>query len=189
MRRRGQGGVLPQDRQLELLQRLARVDAELVREPLPRPGVGCQRLSLPITPIEGSHELAPEPLPHRVLENRPVQLRHQSGVLAQREAYVVGVLLRHEAQLVEPDRLRFGEGRSPDVGKGRSAPQAERLLQRRGRRSRVIPQALVPRAPLEAREPADVGLIGRDRQSVPGRHPLDQLDIADLTQAFRTPWM
>ena len=128
MRRRGQGRVLPQDRQLELLQRLARVDTELVGEPLPRPGVGCQRVSLPVTPIEGGHQLAPEPLAHRVLEHRPIQLRHQSGVLAQREPYVVGVLLCHQAQLVEPDRLRLGEGRTPDVGQGGSAPQAERLL-------------------------------------------------------------
>ena len=128
IRRRGQGRVLPQDRHLELLQRLARVDTELVGEPLPRPGVGCQRVRLPITPVEGGHQLAPEPLAHRVLEDGPIQLRHQGGVLAQREAHVVGVLLRHEAQLVEPDRLRFGEGRTPDVGQSRSAPQAERLL-------------------------------------------------------------
>ena len=56
--------------------------------------------------------------------------------------------------------------------------------QRRGRRSRVIPQALVASPLLEAREPTDVGLIGHDRQSVPGRHPLDQLDVADLAKCL-----
>ena len=119
-----------------------------------------------------------------MLEDGPIQLRHHGGVLAQREAHVVGVLLRHDTQLVEPGRLGFGEGSIPDVGQSRTTPQAERFSQRLGRRSRVIPQPLGAGPLLEAGEPTDVGLIRHDRQSVTGRHPLDQLDLADLAQCL-----
>ena len=62
-----EGGVLDEDRLLQLLEGGAGLEPELLPEVVGGPPVGAQRLSLPSRAVEGEHELAPQRLPQRVL--------------------------------------------------------------------------------------------------------------------------
>ena len=65
-RRQRQLGVLAQDRRLELLQRLARLEPEPVRQLAPRTLIGVERIGLAVAPVEREHQLVPEALAERV---------------------------------------------------------------------------------------------------------------------------
>ncbi len=67
--------VLAQDRLLELLQRRARVDPELVHERPARVLVGVERLGLPPGAVERQHLLPAQALSQRVLPHEGGELR------------------------------------------------------------------------------------------------------------------
>ena len=83
------------------MQRLARLDAQVVDERLPRLGVGLQGLGLPIGPVEGEHLLRAEPFPQRVLAYEQVELAESLFVTAERELAVDPVHQRCQPQFVE----------------------------------------------------------------------------------------
>ena len=56
-----------EDRLLESLQGLARLDAELVDERLTRLPIGVERVGLPAGAVEGEHLLGAQTLPERML--------------------------------------------------------------------------------------------------------------------------
>ena len=84
-------------------------------------------------PVEGDQQLAPEPLPGRVGRHQPLQLPHQPGVPAGGQAPVDQDLGGGQAQLLQPGRLGLGPRLVGELGQGRAAPEAERLLQQPGR--------------------------------------------------------
>ena len=91
---------MAEDRLLEPLQRLARLDAEIVDERPPRLGVGLERVRLPVGAIEGQHLLRAEPLPQRMLGHEDAQLSENLLVPAEGEVAVDPVHQRCQPQLV-----------------------------------------------------------------------------------------
>ena len=108
-RRRLEGRVVAEDRLLEPLQCLARLDAEVVDERAARLGVGVERLRLPVGAVEGEHLLRAEPFPQRVLAHEQVQLAENLFVPAEREVAVDPVHQRRQPQLVELRHLVAAE--------------------------------------------------------------------------------
>ena len=76
---------MTEDSGLEVLQLGARLDAELVDEMGAGALEGSQRLGLPPGSVEGEHELAPEPLPQRMVPDQGFELCHQLPGSAQGE--------------------------------------------------------------------------------------------------------
>ena len=93
-RREVQGGVLPQDRLLELAQLSAGLDAELVDEHLAGRAVDLKRLGLAAATVQAEHQLAAEPLAERVLLDESLQLADELAVAAEREVGLDALLQR-----------------------------------------------------------------------------------------------
>lgn len=66
-RRRGQRRIGPQDPLVQLSQERARVDTELVGQPLADVRVHAERLGLPAVPVEDEHQQSAESFAERVL--------------------------------------------------------------------------------------------------------------------------
>ena len=111
------------------MQRLARLDAEVVDERPPRVGVCIERVRLPVGAVEGEHLLPAEPFPQWMLTHEQVQLPENLFVTAEREVAVDPVHQRRQSQLVELRDLVSAEGLELDSGQGRAAPKRERFLQ------------------------------------------------------------
>ena len=94
--------VLHKDRLLQALQRLTRVDPQLVDERASRPLVRVKRFRLSARAVEGEHELAVESLPKPVLRRQRFQLWNELVVAAEREIGVDPLLERREPELLQP---------------------------------------------------------------------------------------
>ena len=169
-RRRVDGGVLPQDRPLELLQGRRRLDAERLDELAARAPVGLERIRLPAGAVEGEHQLRPEALAIGVLAHELLELGHERVVPPAGEVGVQPPLERAEPQLLEAAALVAGERKLAEVGQRRAAPELERRGERRrlvGRPPRLAREQLVDAVEVElARlQPQPVG-------AAPGLDPL-----------------
>ena len=122
-RRRIEHGFLVEDRALQLLQRAARVDPELVGEHPAGILVRVERLRLPTTAVQGQHELPAQPLAEGVLRQEPLELRDEIALASELELGVESILERGEAQLVEARDLGLGEGLVAEVGQRRPSPE------------------------------------------------------------------
>ena len=103
-RRRGRD-LLPQHRLLQGLQFLAGLDPQLTGQHRAGPPVGGQRISLPPAPVQRQHQQPPQPLPHRIPGDQPLQLPGR---------------LRRQAQLsidtaTESDNLHAATRNGPSV--------------------------------------------------------------------------
>ena len=121
--------VLPQDRLLELLQGLARLDAELVGERSPRVLVGGERVSLTARAVEREHQLAAQALPEGVLRDEAFELRHELGVASQRQVCLDPSLDGDETKLLEANDRRLRERLVREVVERRPAPERQRFAQ------------------------------------------------------------
>ena len=155
---------MAQDRLLEALQRLTRLQAELLHQLRSRQPVGLERLRLAIGPVEREHQLAAQPLPQRVLADEPLELAHQVGVAAVLEVGFDPLLESRQAQLLEPRDLGLREALVGQVGECRPAPEGERLMELLGALARAAPGLMDE--PLEA---GQVGLLRPDVKHVSGR--------------------
>ncbi|CAM5261414.1 hypothetical protein STANM309S_03315 [Streptomyces tanashiensis] len=118
---------------------------------------------------------SPQPLPQRLLPDRPLQLRDQHGrVTARGQLGRRPLLHRVQPQRVEPGRLTRRERRVPYVGERRPPPEPERLPQQPGRAPGVARRAGPRTLPCERLEPQDVHVRDgvRDGQPVPGGREL-----------------
>ena len=145
--------VVAQDAGLELLEGLARLDAELVGEPLAGLGVDGDRLFAAAAAVERGHEQRPQPLSGRVLVDQAAHARDQLAVPALLQRQVAAVFQRGERAprpAARPRRPGAGSpvrrrarrparGRSPRPGSRRRAagcpPRRRPRPARRGRRS------------------------------------------------------
>ena len=82
---RRERGVVAQDRALELLQRRARLDPELLHEQPPPLAVGRERVRLAPGPVQRRHQLTARLLPQRLLLDELRQLADEALVLAELE--------------------------------------------------------------------------------------------------------
>ena len=115
--------VLAQDRALELLQRRARLDSQLVDERAPGGLVGGQRLGLAPRPVEREHQLAAQPLAKGVLGRQRVELCDERGVPAESEVGVDPHLDREQVHLLEAPDRRLGERLVREIGERGTAPE------------------------------------------------------------------
>ena len=88
--------ILSEDRAVQLLQRWAGLDSELVDEHAPGVVVDLERFRLPARSIEREHQLAAKPLAKRVLVGERLELADQVAVTACFELCLDPVLERRE---------------------------------------------------------------------------------------------
>jgi hypothetical protein len=150
---------------LELSQRHAWLDSELVDHRPARLPVGLESLGLPTGAIEGEHQLAPESLAERLLGDQRLELPDELRTRAERELRVDQVLERCHAEFRQVADFVRDERLVGQIGERRPTPEPERL-----------PQLLCP--PLtrrgaalsnQALETAEVGLLRRDVEEVAAR--------------------
>jgi hypothetical protein len=153
-RRWVEGGVTPQDRPLELLQRPPRLESELLDEGVAALAIDVERLGLATRPVEREHQLSPEAFSKRLLSHEQLQLGDELGVPASPQISVDPVLETGQAKLLQACDLVPGEPLIGELGQRRPAPLCKRLVQ-----LARLPQALSTR---------DVELVGLDPQQVAG---------------------
>ena len=149
-RSRADRRVLAQDPRLQLLQAPAGLHAELADERATRILVGLERLCLASGAVVGLHQQLAWPLAQRLLGDERLELGHDVGVASELGVGADPLLVRDEAQLLEPADLGLGEIVVGQVGECRAPPERECLTQRRGAlvrlcRARVGEQLLEPR--------------------------------------------
>ena len=124
-RRALEAGILDEHAPLEVLQRRARVDPELVGERAPERLVARERLGLTARAVEREHLLRAKALAQRVTGDERLELAHHLGVATQREVGLDAPLERREPELLEASGLGVGE-RLRELGQRRPAPQRQR---------------------------------------------------------------
>ena len=175
--------VLGQDLLLELPERRARLEPELV-ERRPRVAVGLERLRLPARAVEREHELAPEPLAVRMLGDQRLELADQARVAAEREVGLDPLLERRQPELLEPAGLDPRERLLAELGQRRPAPEGERLAQQ-ARRAAGVGVARLGDEPLEA--PAGRPPPARPRAGSPAAASRASRPAAACAAARRRP--
>ncbi len=134
-RRRGRGrrqvkrGILMEDRLLELLQRLAWVETELVDKRCPCVLVGGERVGLAAGAVEGQDQQPAQILAKRMLAHERFQLAHRLGVTAECQVGLQALLERDQAQLLETADLVAGKRLVLEISKRRAAPERERFAE------------------------------------------------------------
>ena len=121
--------ILLEDRPLEPLELLARLQSQLLRELAAGLAVGVERLGLPAGAVEREHQLAAQALPQRMLGDERLELADQLGVAAAGQIGVDPLLERRQPQLLETGDLGLRERLVGEVGERRPAPKRERLAQ------------------------------------------------------------
>src|SRR5262245_21961353 len=121
-RRRGQRGVVLEDLELERLQRLAGLEAELLRERSSAFLIGVQGLSMAAGAVARDHQLAEEPLAQRVLPDELLERGRDLRVPAQGELGVDPLFLRAQPELLQVRYLGLRERLVREVGE-RCAPK------------------------------------------------------------------
>jgi hypothetical protein len=124
-----EGRIVAENRQLELPQLFARLQAELVVEYPAQVAVSGKRVGLATRPVEGEHLEPAEVFAVRVLADERFELGDRSGVLPEREPGLEARLERSEAKLFEPADLVARKLLVPELGERRPSPEAECLVQ------------------------------------------------------------
>src|SRR5436190_10206443 len=122
-------GIVGEDRRLESLQLRARLDPELTHQHLPGAGEDLKCFGLTPGSVEGDHQLAPSPLPHRLFANHRLELRDEPAWIFACESRVDEIFGGHPSKLVEPVAFRRPEPRIPVALVGGASPPSERLLE------------------------------------------------------------
>ena len=164
-----QRGILPKDRPLQLLERRARIDPELVDEGPARFLVGVQRLGLPTRPVQRSHQIHPQALAERVLGDECLELPDQLVLAPEREVGVDPQLQRCQPDLLEPGDGRLREALVGEVRERRAPPQRQRVAQPLRRIGRQAPSEQAPPLVHQPLEAVEIELVGLDPDDVAGR--------------------
>ena len=114
---------------MKLLKRRRRLDPQLVDQQAAGLLVYAQRFGLAARAVEGKHQLAPEPLPERILFREPFELTDELSGLAPVEIGLDPLFDRRCPQLLEAGDLSLGEGLEGEIGKRRATPQFESLAE------------------------------------------------------------
>ncbi|HKH04261.1 MAG TPA: hypothetical protein VKA65_03790 [Acidimicrobiales bacterium] len=129
---REQAGILAEDRHLQRLQLGPGVDAQLLGEGGPGLAERGEGVGLAAGPVQGQHQLAPQPLAQRLLLDQRRQLAGQLAVAPEGEVGLDAVLEGRPAQLLQPPSLELEEPVVAHVGEGLAPPQAQCPAQRVG---------------------------------------------------------
>ena len=185
--RRAQRGVLREDLLLQLLQRRAGLDAELVDELAAALLEDIERLGLTPGSIQGEHQLRPAALAVRLDPNERLELGDHLGVPPELQLDLHPLLERLRAQLLEPRDLGLGEGVVGQLGERCPAPERECLVERcAGLRGLACVESVVrPRAQLD--EPVEIELARLDAELVPPRPREERLGREELPEVRDVP--
>ena len=112
-----------EDLLLELPQRRARVDAELVEQRLTHLGEHPQRLGLTARPVEGEGEVGPQAFAQVVAVEELAQLADHRRVHAQRQLGGDAVLRGGQASLLQAGGEAAGEVLVGELDQGGATPQ------------------------------------------------------------------
>jgi hypothetical protein len=127
---RGDRRVVHEDRLLKAAQLRPGLEREPLAQQAPRFLERLERVDLSTAPVEGEHQLAPEPLAERVLLERRAQRRHELAVLPERERGVEPFLDGIQAERLEPPCLGCQRGDVGEALQGGAAPEGERAVGR-----------------------------------------------------------
>src|SRR5262249_62344361 len=127
---RGPGGeiqsrVLTQDAQLELLECVSWVDAELFHERPASALEDVERVRLPIAAVQREHQLAAQTLAKRMFRDERLELGHQLVMAAELEVGIDAVLDRSQMELLQPGDLALCERLGRKVGQRLSPPERQ----------------------------------------------------------------
>ena len=147
----GERRVVEQDAPVERLRRSGRLDAQLVVEAGAQLVVGGERVGLPSRRVQRLHQRDRRPLPRRVAEHQPLQLRYRLGRPAERDQCLGAVLDRARAQLGQPGGRGPGEVVVGELGE-RVAPPRASAASRSARARPWSPAAAAARGPGELLE-------------------------------------
>ena len=153
---------LAEDLRVELLQRAARFDPELVDEHAPALVVGLERVGLPAGAVQREHQLAAEPLTQRVGTHERLDIADDLAVPFELELRLEPLLGRNEPELLEPLRLAERERLELRVRERRAAPECKRLSQQ----ARPLGAVRGTSFAQELLEAPEVELVGLDREHV-----------------------
>ena len=120
-----EGGILSQHRCLQLAQPGRQLDAELIREPLPRVADRGERLDLASRTVVRHGEDRPSFLSERLGSHRLLRLRDDLAVRADVESLFEQLLLGAEADLGQAGGLPASRAPNPQVRGMPAAPQRE----------------------------------------------------------------
>ena len=171
---------MAEDRRLEPQQLGAGLEPELLDEALPGAVEGPEGLDLPPRAVEAEHQLRGEPLVHRVVVDRPVELGDHVVVPAELDLRVEAHLHGDEAQLVEVHGRRPAPLGVGHVGVGRTAPEGERPLGGVPGEGRVGGQRVAGPAG-EQLERGGVHRAGGHVEHVAGAVPPEQIGVAECS--------
>ena len=175
-------GVLEQDRLLELLQRLARIEAELVAQRGARVLHDRERVGLAARAVERAHQQPAQALAQRVIADERFQLRHRLGVAADGEVGLEPVLERDQAQPLQPPDLVRREGLVAEVGERLAAPERERVAQHGARLLRPAGVEQAPALVEQLLEPLQIERAVGGPHDVAQRVRLDHAVVERLAQ-------
>ena len=166
-------GIVLEDRALEPVELLARLDAELVDQQPPPVAVDLQRLRLPPRAVEGEHELSAQALAQRVFTDERLELGDDVLVSCQREIGFDALLETHEPALLQAGDRRLRERLVGDVRKRRPSPECEGVRQRGRGPIRLAGSQLVTPLGEERLEARRVEIVTVEPEHVPAAMPLE----------------
>jgi hypothetical protein len=161
------------DAPLELLQRRAGLDSELLHERRSSRPIGVECVLLTARAVEREDVLLAETLAVRIVADETLERGNELDLAAERELGVGEELACPQPALLEPARLRFRQRLARQVGEWRAAPQLERCSEVGGGVVCLSGRELVAAASNEALEALQVELAGLESEPVAPAAGLD----------------
>src|SRR5207302_5507232 len=161
-----EGGVLLEDRTLELLEWPARLKAQLLPQQLARLPVFRERVGLPTSAIQREHQLPPEPLLQWVRGHERFEFRDQLVVASERQVRLDPILERREPRLPQPPNRILRERFVGEVSKRLASPQRQRRAEPVLGARRIAVAKRTPPFSTKRLELSDVDIFGRDREPI-----------------------
>ena len=115
-----------EDLSLEFAQRGRGLDAEVVRQRMPRLLIGTESLRLPARSVQRQHVLPSEALAKWIAGNQGLQLADKIAVTPEQEIGFEPALHRRDAKLLEPRLLRRRKRLRRELRERRPSPQLKR---------------------------------------------------------------
>src|SRR6187551_3294721 len=157
-----------EDRSLEALELIVRLEPELLGQQPPARAVDLERVRLAAAAVEREHQLAPQTLAQGMLGDAGLELGDDRAVASELEHRLESPLEGLETKLLETPDLALGEVRERELDEGRPAPEGQRPLERDERRLRIVRQRAL-RLRSKRRESVGVDRLRRDAQHIAGR--------------------
>ncbi len=135
---------------------------------------GRQRIGLPPGPVQGPHQLPPQPLVPGIPAGQPFQLRDQLRTRPGRQVRLDPVRHSGQAHLVQPRPFSAQSSSVGELAVGLAAPQPQRGNQPLGRHRRLPGLQRPPPLPGQPLEPGRVNRVRIQPQQVSRRPGHDQ---------------